>query len=547
MPSFRHLVRLIWSVIVCYGVLSSCLILRGSHHRVLVLLGMQYFFVLPASILYLRLAPKAITTWEGPPLWSIILVGGTVVLAAVLTSAYIGNGVTISDESAYRFQARIFASGRAFAEALPGAEMAPPVPTPVHFEHHVYRASRWFGKYPPGWPALLSLAVRLNATYIINPLLGALIAILVFMIGRTFFDLKTASASVLFLVLSPFFFANTVGTMSHAACAVLVVLSCYFSLMGLSCGKPHFFGYTFISIGLSCLIRPFTGFAVGLAIGGNTLYWAYRKRQRIAPIMAFGAMAATLTAACYLAVQYYYTGSPLISPYTLSAGSDSLREIDIRPLHVIANAFGLQRREFLATTLYTTPFWMVLAAYALWYEPRNRAAVFMMMAPFPVTVFLYLAQPEAAAGVNGGRYYFEPFCLGCIVAARGLMLLLDKNPIARPAASLLLLVFGALQLTQHVVASSALLGLSKPSREVWQRAQGEERVVFLHGVEDNGPFIPKFCNWNDPDWRHARHVFLVDPGSEARQAWAARFGEAEWRVVGFSGDEVTVFAEAGKK
>ena len=78
-----------------------------------------------------------------------------------------------------------------------------------------------------------------------------------------------------------------------------------------------------------------------------------------------------------------------------------------------------------------------------------------------------------------------------------------------------------------------IFNYSYRSREVWRRAQGEERVVFVHGVEDAGVFIPKFYNWNEPDWRNARRVYLVEPGLEERERWAARFGESRWRVVGF--------------
>jgi len=90
----------------------------------------------------------------------------------------------VQDSVAYLFQAQTLARGALTAPAPPLAAAE----ATAHFDQEflLVRDGRWFGKYPPGWPALLALGVRFGAPWLVNPLLATLTVALVYQLGRCF-------------------------------------------------------------------------------------------------------------------------------------------------------------------------------------------------------------------------------------------------------------------------------------------------------------------------------------------------------------------------
>src|SRR5262249_47047950 len=133
-------------------------------------------------------------------------------LAGAPLAWYWGHGQTVSDESAYRFQARVFASGHVASEALPVrlADFRSPN-AEVPFAGHVIYGGRWFAKYPPGWPAALALAEAVKIGWMASLLLGAGILLLTGAIAAYIFDPWTAGMAVLFSAASPYVLYNSMG------------------------------------------------------------------------------------------------------------------------------------------------------------------------------------------------------------------------------------------------------------------------------------------------------------------------------------------------
>lgn len=533
----------ILAALLLYGVVSAFLILHTVHHRVITLLLLQYVVVLPAVVLFLRRAGDS-REWKGPPKSIGIAIAVLVVSAAAVLSVYVYPGVTVPDEQAYQFQARVFASGRLYAEPLPGSTS--PNPVPIHFEHHIVRDGKWFAKYPPGWPAILAVGVWLHLVPLVNPFFGAVLAALAFYIARKIFDDRVACLAVLFLVLSPFFLANIAGTMAHASCAVMVTLAGYFCLLGLRDLRIRNFVAAFALVGVACQIRPMTGFATGLALGGASLFLTRHQPRVFFKVLAAGGVVGALIAASILAINYYQTGNAFVSPYALSLTGGAASEFAFKPSEQLRNAIYVTRWGILRTVLYTVPFTIVLVAYALFRDTEKRAAVITATLPFLFTILLYNVESEGSGSYSGERYYFESFCLACIVAARGFILLLDRWRPSQATVTTLVWAFAALQLCQHAVAIPNILDLSYVSRQVHQHVAGGPRLVFLKGPEAFAAFIPKHANWNVPDWRHADRVYLVDPGPLDREAWAKRLGEAAWRVLGYDDNTKKVSIEEGR-
>lgn len=165
------------------------------------------------------------------------------VLVAILFAFAVASHVAISvlgriphvqDSVTYLFQAQTLARGAVTAPA-------PPLATAEHTAHFdqeflLVRDGRWFGKYPPGYPAVLALGVLARAPWLVNPLLAALTVALFYALARRFrqttdhrppppASLNTAPLNTappttdllapLLLATSPFFLVMSGSLMAH--------------------------------------------------------------------------------------------------------------------------------------------------------------------------------------------------------------------------------------------------------------------------------------------------------------------------------------------
>ena len=91
----------------------------------------------------------------------------------ILTQRYPISG----DDYSYMYQAKLFASGKLYAE---DPIYDPALPFHDCVETYCLRDDQGhrFSKYPPGWPALLAVGVKLRAPWLVDPLLGALLVFL---------------------------------------------------------------------------------------------------------------------------------------------------------------------------------------------------------------------------------------------------------------------------------------------------------------------------------------------------------------------------------
>lgn len=92
------------------------------------------------------------------------------------------------DEAAYLFQAKVFAQNH-LAAPTPPLRQAFWSPFVVDYQ------GQRFGKYPPGWPFLLSLGVRLGEPWLVNATLAAITLALIAWLGHCFYNRACPSLS----------------------------------------------------------------------------------------------------------------------------------------------------------------------------------------------------------------------------------------------------------------------------------------------------------------------------------------------------------------
>jgi hypothetical protein len=196
----------------------------------------------------------------------------------------------VQDSVTYLFQAETLARGALSAPAPP---LATANATP-HFEQEflLVRDGRWFGKYPPGYPAVLAAGVRVGAPWLVNPLLAALSVALLYQLALALKPRQsdatwplgaprpatrhspTALLSALLLATSPFFLVMSGSLMAHAAellWATLFMLAWSRALDGAWANHAtrRWAVVAGLALGALFLTRQFTALTIGLSFGAS--------------------------------------------------------------------------------------------------------------------------------------------------------------------------------------------------------------------------------------------------------------------------------------
>jgi 4-amino-4-deoxy-L-arabinose transferase-like glycosyltransferase len=244
------------------------------------------------------------------------------VLVTYIVTMRIFEGVPhIEDEIAYVWQAQAATRGQLTVPS-------PPDPHSFLVPFVVDYDGRRFGKYPPGWPALLAIGIRLGLRDWLNPLLAGLGVWLTYRLGKRAFSEPVGLLAAGLSLTSPFFLMNSGTLLSHP---FGLVLSAAFALAWLDAfglieiPKPALRSYSpwlptvlaGLCLGLLALSRPLTAIGVGLPFALHGLYllirgdWAVRRR-----LIAVVVIAISLGALLFV-WQYAVTGNPFLDPYTL--------------------------------------------------------------------------------------------------------------------------------------------------------------------------------------------------------------------------------------
>jgi 4-amino-4-deoxy-L-arabinose transferase-like glycosyltransferase len=379
-----------------------------------------------------------------------------VIVACLVTERVFERMPHIEDEAAYVWQARVLAHGQ-LTIATPPHPKSYLVPFVVDLD------GRRFGKYPPGWPALLAVAVKLGLRAWLNPLLAGLGVWLTYLLGKRIFRPVVGLLAAGLTVTSPFFMMNSGSLLSHP---LGLALSAGFTLAWL-----NLFGYTLGPdrrtgcshppasaihwaaaggcLGMLVLTRPFTALAVAIPFGLHGLYllargsWAVRRR-----VLAVGLIALAFTG-LYFGWQKAVTGEALKNPYVLWWPYDKIGFGEgygvLEEGHNLKQALFNTRRS-LKSGAFDLFGWGALSwifiPYGLWAATfgervegglrsiRNRPA-WMLFGGCACLVIIYMAY-WIGSELYGPRYYYEALFSLTLLSGAGIAFLAGwrVNPVA---------------------------------------------------------------------------------------------------------------------
>lgn len=495
------------------------------------LLAFQYVILLPGIIWYYlasrRGAGEKAERW--PPRFPALLVYG---LAAIPLAWFLNQAVYSADESAYLFQARIFSTGHLTAEApLTKATDQGATLEDFRIQHHLIVGDKWFGKYSPGWPAILAIGTALHSEWLINPLLGMLILIITYRTALLVFDRATAGLANLILVASPFFVLNCVDFMSHTACSVFIAGATYFFFAYRYSSRISGFISMLALIGMACMVRPYPAAFIGVTLCAVCFWSARRESARLLKLVSISLAAGGATLASLLAYNRALTGEFWPVTYAVYRNSDTISELNFSPGNLFHNMIYITSVSVAATVLAAFPFVMFLGAYALFREREKRLETRVLAASFGVLILVYLGLVEHSFSFIGERYYFETYFALAILAAHGWRLLVRNWNISARAVRVTvtaLLLVQAIQYPLYIRIAANVRHSNRLVQTAVAHLPIKDAVVFLK-------FSRKFrafdLNLNRAGWKQAPVFYIKDPGERRRDTVACALGRSRWMVV----------------
>lgn len=175
-----------------------------------------------------------------------------------------------ADAESMWFQARLFADGRILIPDSPPKGL-----------FHMFAilgqdtgVPQWCSMYPPGWPALWVPAVWAGMPWLVNPLIGGLLAIMIYRLGRDLIDEDVGRLASAMSLASPLVLLLGGTWYSHHPTALFMML-CFWGTARLMRGDGDRFGWAAgLGFALGLLVRPTTAIALGGCFGlGVLVQW----------------------------------------------------------------------------------------------------------------------------------------------------------------------------------------------------------------------------------------------------------------------------------
>jgi hypothetical protein len=452
----------------------------------------------------------------------------------------------VQDSITYLFQAQTLARGVLWAPE-------PPLAEGFVQEFLTTWNGKWFGQYPPGYPALLAVGVLSGAPWLVNPLLAVLTAVLIIKLGTLFQSPSTGLLAGVLALLSPFFIFLSASLMVHAAELFWVVLLMVSWTVALR--SPFRKRWAFLAgaaLGMLLLTRQITAIIISVSFVSSTIILvvlAYRGAAPQKEGRRWGVQAAGLLIAVFpfilllLGYQAILTGSPWQDPRLLSRPFDlpgfgphigesenafklqTMEEGTVKiwytdpqqPPRGHSPARGLYNTERNLASLASTMFgWAPLLTLAFCWMPfllgKPMKYDWVILVMLLVVVTFYIAYWTTGI-MYGPRYYFAALPALLLLTARGLQTLQGRFGTTATAMVFVTLIIFSL-IFYWPGALSSLRGYNFIS--------GQEKSLVEEQIEEPAlVFIPvndwwdygRFFSGNTP-WLDSPIIYARDLGEE---------------------------------
>ena len=308
------------------------------------------------------------------------------------------------DEQSYLFQAKLFSNGQLCVEDSL-YDRAHPLNKYIEADAINDIGGRRFSKYPPGWPALLLLGVKLRTEWLAGPLLGALTVFLLLSYTKKRIGHEYVGTTWWLLTLCPFFFLSVASFGSHTSTMAFLFGAFYLydDALARPPGRYHLRLFAAgLLLGYSALIRYIDWIPL---LGWIALDLLRQKRIKGVALLVLGF---ALLSSFDLLYNKLLTGGAMITPADLYA-KGGLHD------HLVASWAGFKVTAVrLGRLVYVFPPAALLALWVVKSWHSGRLKVLMTLFGLNVGVYFFYV---GSVGGPGPRYLFPyfPFLILAVV------------------------------------------------------------------------------------------------------------------------------------
>lgn len=210
----------------------------------------------------------------------------------------------VQDSVAQLFHAKIFASGNL---------TAPAPAEPEFFEYlQMIMTDRWYSQYPPGHASLLAVALLAGVPWILNPLLGSLSILLLYVLARDLYGDETGRITVVLGLLSPFLVFMSSEFMNHTTALFFFLIFAVFIFRAVRSGRLTDGLIAGSALGWLTLTRPYSAAALCLPFLAYALVTLIQRKV----FVARAAIGFTLSFLAFLGALFWFNlqtnGDPFV-------------------------------------------------------------------------------------------------------------------------------------------------------------------------------------------------------------------------------------------
>jgi hypothetical protein len=360
-------------------------------------------------------------------LYVVLIISVSFIISVLVSNYTLERFPNSSDEYAYLFQAETLSKGRLW-------EKAHDLPEFFRLIHIAEKDGIRVSRFPPGWPAILSVAFYLDVPpFLVNPVLGLLSLIIFYTFAKRFYSEHIAIWSLTALALTSFFVFNAASFFSHTSClcaTVAFVSSIYLYLEKPKIIYPLAAGFF---LGVVLVIRYYTAVLIFLPFFFFLIHQLRWKSIALFFWIGVGSLPCLLFLFWY---NYTITGNPLL-PVTMWAYADE-------GLGFVRGHTPLKGIEHLIRwgcmfLYWCSPAFLILYGVYLWRKLKIK--VERVTHPedymFILLVIGYFFYYEIGGNQYGPRFFFESLPFLILFVVRNVITYRERWPMALLCAGMI--------------------------------------------------------------------------------------------------------------
>lgn len=379
-----------------YADLVSFLFAESIALAVLVILSIYYSFSRTFLDQVQRVEGALLRNAQTALIGTVVVFLIITVLVATLALEQFPNS---ADEYAYLFQAEQLAEGKLWSDVHP-------VPDFFEFHHLAQKDGKWVGRFPPGWPMLLSLAFMLHVpAFLINVILATLSILVFHRLMRRLYDERIALWATLAMTFSSFFIFNAATYFSHIASLFEGLMFVYLCYRYLQTRKNSYVLGAGVFLGLLVMTRQLTALIFLLPF---VVYFFYQLRWRALTPLILMALTSLPFAALFLWYNYAITGNAFV-PVTMWTNADEA--LGFVKGHTPVKGLKFTFKRFAMFFYWASPSFLLL--YFVFLGLRLKSIRRIILHPedyiFLLLVVGYFFYYHSGGNQYGPRFYLEGF------------------------------------------------------------------------------------------------------------------------------------------